>query len=220
MIIITGASDGLGLATAKLLTSEGKNCVCLSRSKPPIDIAHISTDLSSADSVNSAIRQILTMDQPIEALINSAGIEDLQEIDNLSYDRIDEVFRVNLIGAMQLVSGLLDKMRKDGSDIINIASTVGLKQAVGHTSYIVSKAAMIAFTDQLHAELKGGNNRVVNFVPGGMANNMVKKITGQDLANPSEWMDPDEIAKIIKFILDTPKNIEISKIVINRRNAR
>jgi NADP-dependent 3-hydroxy acid dehydrogenase YdfG len=120
---------------------------------------------------------------------------------------------------MLLVSKLAGRLRDNHTDIINVASTVGLKAYPDQAAYGSSKWAMRGFSQNLQVEL-GRTNRVVSFCVGGFKSDIFKKVSGQDLPDPENWMDPSDIAKFMKQILDLPKIMEVTEIVINRKPPR
>lgn len=218
MIVVTGASDGLGLQLARLYKSSGKRVVNISRRVSDYSDDNVITDLSSEGSITSAVETILQIDDPIEALINCAGVMSLEPLNKVTGNELDRVFGVNIKGPILLVSGLTDRLKRDGTDIVNVSSTVGLKSYVDQAAYGASKWAMRGFSNNLQLELKD-TNRVISFCVGGFKSDIAKKIHGKDLSDPENWMDPEDIAAFMKQILDLPKNMEVTEIIINRRPA-
>lgn len=218
MIVITGASDGLGLQIAKLYKEAGNRVVNLSRTDSKYASDNIETDLTNDASVTSAVKAVLEIEEPLEALINCAGVMSLEPLNKITSNELDRVFGVNIKGAILLVSGLTDRIKQDATDIVNVSSTVGLKAYINQATYGTSKWAMRGFSQNLQLELKA-TNRVISFCIGGFKSDIVKKITGQPLADPENWMEPQEVAIFMKQILDLPKNMEVTEIVINRRSV-
>lgn len=219
MIVITGASDGLGLQVAKVYKDAGKHVLNLSRRDSKFANTNIQLDLTDEASIRVAAEKILQVDEPIEALINCAGVMSLEPIGKISGSEVNRVFGTNVIGPILLVSALADRLKQDGADIVNVASTVGLKAYPDQASYGASKWAMRGFSQNLQVDLKA-TNRVISFCVGGFKSDIAKKVHGKDLPDPENWMDPEDVAVFMKQILDLPKNMEVSEIVINRRPAK
>lgn len=218
MIIITGASDGLGLQLAKLYKEAGKTVVNISRNKSDFSDINILCDLQKESDIKKTVEQIVAMEEPLEALINCAGVMSAQPLDKITGDEIDRVMSTNVKSAILLVSGLVEKIKKDGADIVNVSSTGGLKGYVDQTVYSTSKWAMRGFSVNLQLELKGTSSRVISFCPGGFKSKMFQKATGVDnTENSNEWMSAEYIALALKQALDLPKNMEVTEIVINRK---
>lgn len=221
MIIITGASDGLGKELAQLYVAEGKKVIGLCRGMVPDGVEHVVTDLRNDESINDAIKVITNKDEECEALINCAGVLSIEKIDKLSAAEVDKVLDTNIRGLLLLTSGIMDKIKQDGTDIVNIASSVGMKAYADQAAYGVSKWAMRGFSANLQLELKDFPSRVISFCPGGFKTKLFEKATGVDnTSDGSEWMSAGDVAKCLKQLLELPKNMEVSEIVINRKSMR
>ncbi len=221
MIVITGASDGLGLELAKIYKQTGKKVINISRKSSEYADESILTDLTSETEIRKATETILAMDEHIEALINCAGVLAIEPLNSISSEKLHEVLAVNVEAAILLVSNLADRLKQDGSDIVNVASTVGLKGYVDQTAYGASKWAMRGFSANLQIELKDTNCRVISFCPGGFKSKLFEKATGADnTTSEGEWMNPKDIALFIKQILGLPKNMEVSEVIINRKATK
>jgi short-subunit dehydrogenase len=218
MIVITGASDGLGKELAKLLVTAGKQVINLSRQDSATASRTIAMDLTDESSIVAAAAEILGESEPIEALINCAGVMSLEAIDKLTSAEIERTFKVNVTGPMLLVSQLASRIKQDKADIINVASTVGTKAYKDQAAYGSSKWAMRGFSQNLQLEFKDSETRVISFCVGGFNSRIAEKVTGQPTPDPENWMDPAEVAKFMKQILDLPKNMEVSEIIINRKS--
>lgn len=216
MYVVTGASDGLGLALAKLLVREGKRVVCLSRSTPKAKgVAHIACDLNNEGSINAAATELLKQKTPLTALVNCAGVISQEPIEALTGRALALTFTTNIIGPQILVSRLFERIKKDGADVVNVSSTAGLKGNKSQAAYGSSKWAMRGFSQNLQTELAGTPCRVISFCPGGMD---TKLFTKADVDMPSKgWMRPDDVAAFMLQILLLPKNMEVSEVIINRK---
>ena len=218
MIIITGASDGLGLAIATLYKNAGKEVVNISRSKRSAADVNIGCDLMISSQVSEAIEQIIAINKPIEAFISSAAVVSYEEIDCLSVNEIEKMFKTNVTGMMQLVSGLLPKIKQDEADILNVGATIALRSGGPMLSvYSTVKWAVRGFTENLQDELKNTKCRDVNFLVGGFQSRLHEKVTKSPLEDPEKWMPAEDVAICVKQILDLPKTMEISEIVVNRK---
>ena len=222
MIIITGASDGLGLAIATLLTSKDKRVVSLSRTKPKQEeIGWVKTDLLNAESIAKAASTLLKDNDPIEALINCAAVTSYEDIGSLTPNELDRTFKTNVVAPMYLTSQLLGRIKHDSSDIINIGSTIAIKSGYAQQSvYSTTKWAFRGFTQNLSDELKPTRCRVISVLLGGFNSKMHEKVTGKHITDPENWMRADDIARCLVQILELPKNMEISEIIINRKARR
>lgn len=216
MIVITGASDGLGKELARQFKAEDKTVINLSRSENP-DVENIRLDLSDADSVQIAATALLARPEPIEVLINCAGVLSFEPVDSIHAEEIARVFGVNIMGAMQLTSLLIDRIKQDEGDIVNVASTTGTRAYENQAAYGASKWAMRGFSQNLQLELKGTKVRVVSFCVGGFNSQLAQKAGDEPITEPEKWMDPADIALAIRQMLALPKKMEISEVIINRK---
>jgi short-subunit dehydrogenase len=222
MFVITGASDGLGLELAKQVLAKGKRAVSLSRSQPPMEgIEWVRTDLMDEASIDNAVRELLAQDEPIEVLVNCAGITTYEGMGELTSENLVRMFKVNAIAPMLLVSGLFERLKQDGTDIVNVSSTIVRRAAEAkQDGYAASKWALHGFSNNLSAQLKETPCRVVNFIVGGFNSQMHAKVTGKPIADPENWMRPEDIAAFMLQILELPKNMEIGEVVVNRKARR
>ena len=216
MIIITGASDGLGLELAKIYHQSGKKVINVSRRASTFADVNVQTDLLDESQITKAAAEILAIDEPIEVLVNCAGVMSLEPLNAITGKEVDRTLGVNVRAAMLLVAQLADRLQQDHTDIINVASTVGLKAYADQAVYGASKWAMRGFSQNLQLELKK-TNRVVSFCVGGFNSDIAKKVTGKDIPDPENWMNPTDIAAFIQQITNLPKNMEVTEIIINRK---
>ncbi|PIT93186.1 MAG: hypothetical protein COU06_01385 [Candidatus Harrisonbacteria bacterium CG10_big_fil_rev_8_21_14_0_10_38_8] len=219
MIVITGASDGLGLQLAKLYKEEGKTVVNISRRKSEFADHNILENLREGENIERATQAVLALEEPLEALINCAAVMSVQPLGEITEDEVKRVMSSNVKPAILLVSNLIERIRKDGTDIVNVSSTIGFKAYEDQALYGVSKWAMRGFTKNLQLELKNTKSRVISFCPGGFKTKMYEKATGIDnTEDESQWMKAEDVAKALKQTLDLPKNMEVSEIIINRKS--
>lgn len=215
MIVITGASDGLGLQLAKLYKEAGKTVVNISRRECEYAEHNIVLNLREGAEIQEAARRLLELSEPIEALVNSIGTFSTEPFGAITEDEIKRLMSTNVKAPMLLTSELIERIKNDEADVLNVISTAGTKGNPEHPVYAASKWAERGYTKALQAELKGTKCRVISFCPGGMQTGFFEK-TGDDVTDDS-WMQPKDVAGLIKTILDLPKNMEVSEIVINRK---
>jgi len=221
MIVITGASDGLGKELAALYVADGKRVIGLARGECGTSVEQIQTDLTSEQSIADAVSKICADNEPLEALINCAGVLSIENTEKLTTDEVSKVLDTNVRAPLLLTSGLLSKIKQDGADIVNVASTVGLKGYVDQAAYGASKWAIRGFSANLQAELKDTACRVISFCPGGFKTKLFAKATGVDnTTTEGEWMSATDVAKCLKQLLELPKNMEVSEIIVNRKQAK
>lgn len=217
MFVITGASGKLGGAVAQVLLAKHKKVVNLSRSDKTKSAQFIAVDLTDPGSIEKAAAEVNKIDEPLEALINCAGMFSAQPVNTMDGAQIKKTFATNIEGPMLLTSLLMDKVKKDQADIVNVASTVGTKAYTDQAAYGASKWAVRGFSANLQVELKDTPCRVISFCPGGFESKLIEKATGVDNTTSGNWMTAEDLAELIVKILELPKNMEVSEIIVNRK---
>lgn len=218
-IILTGASDGLGKEFARrCLKDKDYNIIALCRTKPNYECDFIQTDLTDEKSIENTCNIIKEKYKKIDAVINCAGVPGVQKLEEVTYDVLDDLMKINVLAPIYLITQLITLIKESEADILNVGSTIGTK--AGYTdqiAYTTSKWAMRGTSYNLQLELKKYNCRVIQFNVGGMNTRMHTKWTGKEIEHPEEWMNPSDIADMMMYILNLPKMIEVSEITINRK---
>jgi len=186
--IVTGASSGIGEATADLLEERGARVVRFSRST--------SGDVSDEADVSLLFEK----SGPCDILVNNAGSIDVAPLHEMSTEAWDRTFAVNVRGAYLTCKYALKSMlvRRSGV-IVNVASisgVVGPQKFPGFTAYCASKAALISLTESLAVEVKEHGIRVNCISPGSVDTKMWAEVSGGAPAS----MTPREIAEAIAFL--------------------
>lgn len=217
-IIITGASDGLAKQLALKCLENNIKVLALCRRKPDYECDFIKTDLSTETSIIDACTEIKNKYNKFDALINCAGVISLQKLNEIEYDELKNLMLVNSIAPIFLTSQLMNLIKENHADIINVGSTCGTKAGYeDQLAYTTSKWAIRGTSYNLQVELKKYNSRVIQLNVGGMNTKFHTKYNGKEIEHPEEWMNPSDIADLMMYILKLPKMIEVSEITINRK---
>ena len=216
-IIITGVSDGLGYQLANLAQKRNLRVVGISRTLSDLKIEHIKGDLTDENGLNEIVKIIKNKYSDFDVLVNCAGMLSVKPLGKVDYDETLKLFKLNVIAPIYLVSELSDLIKMNEADIVNVGSTVGSKAYENQAAYGASKWAVRGLNQNLQLEFKNTKCRVIGFNPGGFKSNFFEKATGVDNNDWSGWMTPDDIAKFILQILELPKNMEVSDIILNRK---
>jgi NAD(P)-dependent dehydrogenase (short-subunit alcohol dehydrogenase family) len=168
--IVTGASGGIGEASARALQAAGYRVFGTYRrfpATPSAGIEYLACDVTSDDSVKAAVDGVLSKAGRIDLLVNNAGVGLLAGAEESSVEQAKSLFDVNLFGVIRLTKAVLPAMRRQGSGrIINISSVMGLIPAPFMALYAASKHALEGYSESLDHEIRGTGVRVVLIEPG------------------------------------------------------
>lgn len=169
------------------------------------------------DGIEKTVDEIKQRHSEFDALINCAGVLSEANLDSLDYKSVENLIKLNLIAPLMLVSRLTKLIKGNEADIVNFGSTIGFKAYENQAAYGASKWGLRGLNENLQKEFKETNVRVIGFNPGGFNSKLHEKATGSKIDNPSDWMDPKDLARLLLQLLEMPKNMEVSNIVINRK---
>ena len=212
VIIITGASKGIGKAIALQLAVKNK-LVLISRTTSELEELQqqikaqggesliFSVDITNEMNVKSAISETLTKYGTIDVLINNAGIGLFRRVDQFSLDEFKHVQEVNLIGTFLLTKYTVPTLIKNKrGQIINIASVAGLNGFKSGTAYAASKFAMVGFTESLREDLKDFGIAVTVVCPGGVRTEFGG--SNPDKMDRDFLLEPEDVAKTVQYLVN------------------
>lgn len=203
--IITGASKGIGAATARRMGELGVNVVLTARSEEKLqNLANeinakggsalaIACDVSNYNDVNNAVAQTIMKFGKIDIIVNNAGLIDpIGRITDISPDDWGKVIDVNVKGIFNMLHAALPGMEARGEGvIINISSGAATSALEGWSHYCSSKAAALMLTRATHKEYADKGIRVVGLSPGTVATDMQVNIKASGI-NPVSRLDPSD----------------------------
>jgi NAD(P)-dependent dehydrogenase (short-subunit alcohol dehydrogenase family) len=167
--IVTGASGGIGEATARALQAAGYRVFGTYRRPPATRVAgveYLACDVTSDEAVQTAVGQVVAKAGRVDLLINNAGVGLLAGAEESSVEQAKSLFDVNLFGVFRLTNAVLPTMRRQGSGrIVNISSVLGLIPAPFMALYAASKHALEGYSESLDHEIRGSGVRVVLVEP-------------------------------------------------------
>ena len=169
VIVISGASSGIGKATAEFFHNQGDRVIGLSRSMPKekVEFDYVLADLANQESVDKAVIEISKLTEKVDVLINCAGIGISGAVEHSTLEEVNKIFQVNVIGQYYITKELIPFIRKANKGrIINIGSVAGELTIPFQTFYSMTKAAMHKFTEGLKMELKPLGIDVCCVLPG------------------------------------------------------
>lgn len=197
IVVITGTSTGIGLATAVALGRAGNDVFATmrhpdkspelqsiaARESLPITIRPL--DVTNDESVVQAIKQILAARGQIDVLVNNAGVGPLGSVEKLALSAFQQTMETNFCGALRCIQAVLPGMRaRQSGCIINVSSVAGRIAAPGMSAYCTSKFALEALSEALAGEVKAYNIRVAIVEPGVIDTPIFNKVGDLSEHNP------------------------------------
>jgi NADP-dependent 3-hydroxy acid dehydrogenase YdfG len=235
VVVITGASSGIGESTAKLLAQQGAKVVLGARRKERIDavVKEISAagdkaigfpvDVTKRAEVEALVKGAVDSFGRVDVMVNNAGIMPIAPMAALKVDEWDRMIDVNLKGLLYGLAAVLPIMLKQKQGhIINMASVFGIKVfAPGGTVYCATKSAVRALTEGLRMELHSQNIRCTMVSPGAVATELAESSSEEatrknlrEFYKTVKAIPADSIACAIAYTLEQPPEVEIDEVVI------
>jgi NADP-dependent 3-hydroxy acid dehydrogenase YdfG len=232
VVVITGASSGLGEATARHLAARGASVVLGARradqlEKIAADIRAaggkaevLATDVTKKEQVQALIDTAVRVFGRVDVLINNAGLMSIAPMDEVKVDEWDRMIDINVKGVLYGIAAALPQFRKQNSGhFINIASVAGVKVfSSGGTVYSGTKFAVRAISEGLRHEV-GGSIRTTTIEPGAVDSELKH---GSSHAQSSQFVKEfykqaipaDSVARAIAYAIEQPADVDINEIVL------
>jgi 3-oxoacyl-[acyl-carrier protein] reductase len=217
--LITGAAQGIGLATAKKFAQEGAVVVVCDIHAEAVNAAVAqcqalgaqaeghTMDVTQRDQVDAVVAAVLARHGRIDVLVNNAGITQDARLQNMTQEQFDRVIDVNLRGVFHCAQAVANTMVAQGSGVIlNASSVVGIYGNFGQTNYAASKFGVIGFTKTWSRELGPKGVRVNAVAPGFIATPILSTIPEKVIAEMAQRVplrrlgQPEEIANVYAFL--------------------
>ena len=232
--IITGASSGIGAATARCLAAEGASVTLAARReerladlKAEIEASGgtaqvIATDVTDREQVGHLVDATVEAFGSVEILVNNAGIMPLSLMKNLHEDEWEQMVDVNVKGVLYGVGAALPYMKEQGSGhIVNISSVAGRRLFPGGAVYCGTKHFVRALSEGMRAELGPHGIRVTSIEPGAVDTELTHTITDEELMAQLEQMfgdltimESEDIAAAIRYVLTAPDHVDVEELLI------
>jgi NADP-dependent 3-hydroxy acid dehydrogenase YdfG len=212
--LITGASRGIGAATAKLLASEGAKLGLASRSGDDLGIdgaVGIECDVTDPAQVDAAVARTVEEHGRLDVLVNNAGVGAYGPYLELPPEQLDEMVDVNLKGTLYAVRAALPHLlESDAADIVTIASVAGLRGLPKEAVYCASKFGQVGFMRALDHELREQGVRCTSICPGGVATDFAMgRGRTPDMPELEGMMSGDDVAETVLFVLTRPRHVRM-----------
>lgn len=231
VVIITGASSGLGEATAKRLAASGAKLMLAARREDRLKelvaaiaasggtASYLVTDVVDRAQVEALAKGTFSTYGRIDVLINNAGLMPLSPLDQIKVEEWDKMIDVNIKGVLYGIAAVLPMMRQQKSGhIINVSSVAGHKVFPGAAVYCATKFAVRAISEGLRLE-SNGEIRSTNISPGAVATELTSTITDADTAANMNALyeiaiDADAIARAIAYAIEQPGDVDVNEMII------
>jgi NADP-dependent 3-hydroxy acid dehydrogenase YdfG len=232
IVVITGASSGLGEATARLLSAKGAVVVLGARRVDRIQsLAHeftaqgskalaVATDVTDRAQVKHLVDEAVRTYGRIDIMINNAGLMPQSRIERLKVDEWDRMIDVNIKGVLYGIAAAMPYMMQQKSGhFVNVSSVAGHKVGIGAAVYAATKHAVRALSEGLRQEVKAYNIRTTVISPGAVATELPNTITDPDAAArvrtfyDDAAIPADSFARTVAFAISQPDDVDINEIL-------
>ncbi|HET7480480.1 MAG TPA: SDR family NAD(P)-dependent oxidoreductase [Rubrobacteraceae bacterium] len=231
--IVTGASSGIGEATAEALAAEGAAVVVAARRKDRLDdltkriegnggkVLSVECDVTEEEQAHALIQAAEREFGSVDILVNNAGVMLLSRIERGLSDEWRQMFDVNVLGLLYATDAAVEVMKRQGSGhIVNISSVAGRKVRETGGVYSGTKFAVGAISEGLRMELLGDNIRVTVVEPGAVATELATHITDEEAQQGMsrfagiEILQAEDIANAIAYAVSQPQRVSVNEILI------
>ncbi|WBG92519.1 SDR family oxidoreductase [Pantoea piersonii] len=232
VIVITGASSGLGECTARHLSALGAILILGARRTERLQTLvtelekqggkaiAVATDVTRKEQVEALIKTAVEKFGRVDVLLNNAGLMQQSRLDSLKTDEWDNMIDVNLKGTLYGIAAVLPYMQAQKSGhIINVSSVAGHKVTPAGSVYCATKHAVRAISEGLRSEVKEWNLRTTIISPGAVATELTDHITEKEIGQgmrdfyKQHAVGPDSFARIVEFALSQPAEVDINEIL-------
>jgi len=236
VVVIMGASSGIGAATANLLASKGAKLSIAARrldrleeikkQNPDAEIKTFKADVTKAEEVEKVITDTVAEYGRVDVLFNNAGIMPVNNLDQLAHVEWQNMLDINVKGVLNGIAAALPVMKKQKSGhIITTSSVLGYEVLPGYAAYSGTKYAVRAIMEGLRQEEHANNIKTTIIAPGSVRTELFNSINNKEVREGlesamkqpgSEMMalQPEEIAQAVAFAIDTPANMAVNELVI------
>jgi NADP-dependent 3-hydroxy acid dehydrogenase YdfG len=230
VVVIAGASSGLGEATARHLASAGARLVLGARRLDRLEAlsnelslggsAAVQTDVTDHAQVKELVDHAVRTHGRIDVMLNNAGLMPHSPLERVKIDDWNRTIDVNIKGVLYGIAAVLPHMKQQkAGHIINVSSVAGHKVGIGNAVYAATKHAVRALSEGLRQEVKPYNIRTTVISPGAVATELPNSITEPDVSeNIHKFYEKfaisaDSFARAIAFAISQPDEVDINEIL-------
>ena len=232
IVVVTGASSGLGMATARLLSAQGATVVLGARRAERLQALAkeiegrggralaLATDVMRREQVKALVDSAVQTYGRIDVMINNAGLMPQAPLEQLKIDEWERMIDVNIKGVLYGIAAALPHMqRQESGHFVNVSSVAGHRVGPGFAVYAATKYAVRALSEGLRQEVKPHNIRTTVISPGAVATELPNSITDPTAAERVRTfyeqvaVPADSFARAVAFALSQPAEVDINEIL-------
>ena len=232
VVVVTGASSGLGEATARLLSAQGATVVLGARRADRLQLLAkdlearggkalaLTTDVTRREQVKALVDSAVQTYGRIDVMINNAGLMPQAPLERLKVDEWDRMIDVNIKGVLYGIAAALPHMqRQKAGHFINVSSVAGHRVGPGFAVYAATKFAVRALSEGLRQEVKPYNIRTTVISPGAVATELPDSVTDPDASKRIRTfyeqvaVPADSFARAVAFAMSQPEDVDINEIL-------
>ncbi|WP_339934915.1 SDR family oxidoreductase [Vreelandella glaciei] len=230
VVVITGASSGLGEATARRLVKGGAKVVLGARRMDRLQAlakelgldeqAVVKTDVTQRDQVEALVERAIQLHGRIDVMLNNAGVMPHSPLERLKVEEWDQMIDVNIKGVLYGIAAAMPHMTSQKSgQIINVSSVAGHKVGPGGAVYSATKHAVRVISEGLRQEVKPYNIRSTIISPGAVDTELPNSISENDVSEAihdfyEQYAIPaDSFARSVEFAMSQPEDVDINEIL-------
>jgi NADP-dependent 3-hydroxy acid dehydrogenase YdfG len=232
--VVTGASSGIGAASARALAGDGFHVVCAARRADRLEAlareiggTAVACDVTDAASVRSLAEAVAAVTEDVEVLVNNAGgAFDAATVEDADPETWARMYDVNVLGTVRVTQALLPALREGGGGlVINIGSTAGRVAYEGGGGYTAAKHGVKVLTQTLRLELVAEPLRFTEIAPGMVATEEFGLVRfegdqgrrDQVYAGVAEPLVAGDIAEVVRWVASLPPHVDIDEVVVRPR---
>jgi NADP-dependent 3-hydroxy acid dehydrogenase YdfG len=232
VVVITGASSGIGEATAIMLAERSAKVVLGARGLDRLEalarriaaaggeVAYAQTDVKRREDLTSLVKLALDRYDQLDVLVNNAGVMPVSPLDDLRVEDWENMIDINIKGVLYGIAAALPVFRKQGfGHFVNTGSTAGHKTVPNQSVYSATKFAVRAISEGLRMEA-GEKLRVTIISPGFVNTNFAEGVTNPEVKTQLEnardkfALPPEAIARAIVFAIEQPSDVDVNEIIV------
>jgi len=233
--IVTGASSGIGEATAESLASHGARVVLAARRADELEAVAerirsdggtalvVPTDVTEDDDIDTLVTETVDEFGAVDILVNNAGVMLLEPLDEADRENLRQMIEVNLLGLMNLTHAALPIMQEqDAGHIVNISSTAGRRAGAKSSGYNATKFGVNAFTEAVRQEVTTEGIRTTIVEPGAVDTELQDHIPDEEIKQQIEDgmiesmtpLESEDIARAVAYAVTQPQHVNVNEMLI------